>query len=164
MSEPKHIIRFREAHLKAGESIIAWGEGYIGEMMGQGDKTQHNGVLIVTGDRVVFYRKGILGEVLESIPLKKITSIERRSVLGHRTIRLHTSHDQLEFKTFHKVQEADLIQAIETGRDKGESSVVSVESLNASTEVIRKLAELRDAGVITEVEFTAKKAELLKRL
>ena len=100
--ESKHVAKFREAHLKPGEKIVAWGEGYIGEMMGSGDKTQHNGALIVTGERVVFYRKGFLGEVLETIPLPRITSIERKSMMGHRTIRMHTSHDQLEFKTFEK--------------------------------------------------------------
>ena len=31
-------------------------------------------------------------------------------------------------------------------------------------DILRKLAELRDSGVITEEEFTQKKTELLKRL
>ncbi|WP_318464765.1 PH domain-containing protein [Photobacterium leiognathi] len=81
--ESKHVTKFREKHLKPNESVIAWGDGYIGEMMGSGDKTQHNGVLIVTETLVAFYRKGFIGEVLETIPLKSITSIERKSTLGH---------------------------------------------------------------------------------
>ena len=36
--ESKHVAKFREAHLKPGEKIVAWGEGYIGEMMGSGEK------------------------------------------------------------------------------------------------------------------------------
>ncbi len=55
--------------------------------MGSGKDAQQTGALIVTNVRVAFYRKGILGEVLENIPLKAITSIERKSLLGHRTIK-----------------------------------------------------------------------------
>jgi hypothetical protein len=31
-------------------------------------------------------------------------------------------------------------------------------------EMLRRLGELRDSGVLTEAEFAAKKAELLRRL
>jgi hypothetical protein len=44
--------------------------------------------------------------------------------------------------------------------DGGAEAVASGDPL----EQIRKLAELRDAGVLTEAEFEAKKAELLRRL
>jgi len=100
--ENKHLAAFRERHLKGSESVVASAEGYIGEAMGQKDNAQHNGALVVTNERAAFYRKGFLGEVLETMELKKITSIERKSMLGHRSIRLHTSHDELEFKTFDK--------------------------------------------------------------
>ena len=69
--ESKHVINFRNSHLKSGESIISWANGYIGEAMGKGDKTQHNVVLLVTNTQVAFHRKGFLGEVLETMPLKK---------------------------------------------------------------------------------------------
>jgi hypothetical protein len=81
-------------------TVVATLEGYIGTIMGQGKNQQHNGQLIVTNQRVVFYRKGFLGEVFETIPLSKITSIEQKSFLGHRAVTLHTSHDELSFKTF----------------------------------------------------------------
>ncbi len=74
--EPKHIVKFKELHLKQNERIIAWSEGYIGNAMGKGSDTQHNGVLLVTPERVVFYRKGIMGEVIESIPLKNIVGLK----------------------------------------------------------------------------------------
>lgn len=49
---------------RCGEQIVAWGEGYIGEMMGKGKDAQHNGVLSITGSRAAFYRKGLFGEVI----------------------------------------------------------------------------------------------------
>ena len=116
MKKNKHVEKFKSNHLNPGESVIAWAEGYIGKMMGSGKDTQHNGALIVTETRVAFYRKGFIGEVIETIPLKSITSIERKSTLGHRVIRVHTSHDDLEFKTFSKASELALVEAIESGR------------------------------------------------
>jgi hypothetical protein len=157
MGESKHVTVFRNKHLKPAEEIIAWGEGYIGDMMGKGKDTQHNGVLIVSQERVVFYRKGLLGEVLETIPLKSITSIERKSLLGHRTLKIHTSHDALEFKTFDKKVDQSLSEAIETNRHTDTQKQQTGDPL----EILKKLAELRDAGIITEDEFLQKKQKIL---
>lgn len=112
----RHVGAFSARHIKTGEKIVATGFGYIGDAMGRGERAQHSGVLIVTDSRAVFYRKGFFGEIVESIPLKSIGSIERRSMLGHRTLRLHTSHDALEFKTFEADAERALAEAIDAGR------------------------------------------------
>ena len=162
-NESKHVVKFRESHLKQKEKVVAWGEGYIGEMMGSGDKTQHNGALVVTNERVAFYRKGILGEVLKTIPLNKITSIERKSIMGHRTIRMHTSHDQLEFKTFQKEKEQQLVEAIESGRKQPSETVQSSQKTDPM-DTLKKLGELKQLGVITDEEFQEKKAVLLAKL
>ncbi|NNE17799.1 MAG: hypothetical protein HKN10_04900 [Myxococcales bacterium] len=159
--ESKHVRAFSQNHLKPGESIVCSANGYIGEMMGSGDKTQHNGVLLVTGERVAFYRKGLLGEVLETIPLKSVTSIERKSLLGHRTINLHTSHDSLEFKISDKQAEQLLLDAIEAGRSAG---AAPAQPTGDHLETLKKLAELKEAGVISEEDFAAKKADLLSKL
>jgi len=165
--ESKHVVNFRKSHLKSGDKIITFADGYIGELMGTGDKTQRHGVLIITNAQAVFYRKGFLGEVLETMPLKKITSIERKSTLGFRTIVMHTSHDELAFKTLEdKAKEQALIDAIELGRE--------TETVNISTptnpptddpiEALKKLGELKAIGVITEEEFQDKKTELMSRI
>ena len=57
--ESKHVAAFRARQLKHGEQAVAWVEGYIGEMMGSGKDAQHNGALVVTDQRVAFYRKGV---------------------------------------------------------------------------------------------------------
>jgi len=158
--ESKHVVKFRGSHLNEKEKIIAWGEGYIGEVMGSGDKKQYNGVLVVTDKRVAFYRKGILGEVLETIPIEKITSIERMSMLGHRTIRMHTSNDELEFKTFSKDKELELVNSIETKRATISNPTPAPDPMDA----LKKLGELRALEVITENEFQEKKRTLLAKL
>lgn len=112
----KHVEAFKQRHIKPNEQITAFAEGYKGKAMGTGKDAQHLGALIITGERVAFYRKGFLGEIIETIPIRSITSIERQSMLGHKTIRLHTSHDALEFKTFDGTAENQVIEAIEAAR------------------------------------------------
>ncbi|RPE03098.1 hypothetical protein BBB56_06790 [Candidatus Pantoea deserta] len=168
MKSNKHVEKFTSSHLQANESVVSWAEGYIGNVMGSGKDRQYNGVLIVTDVRVAFYRKGFLGEVLENIPLKAITAIERKSMLGHRSVRIHTSHDALEFKTFSKEGETALINAIEAGRGLQKSSsegekVVAVEK-NDPFEQLKKLSELKEAGILSEEEFMVKKQEIMQKI
>jgi hypothetical protein len=164
MKENKHVSKFEANHLNPGEAVLQWGEGYIGKVMGQGKDKQHNGVLIVTGQRVAFYRKGFLGEVIETIPLKSITSIERKSTLGHRVIRIHTSHDDLEFKMFSKDAELALIEAIEAGRGVKTETPIAEPAMTHQDpyEQLKKLSELKESGIISEEEFQAKKSKLME--
>ncbi|MGE8351252.1 MAG: SHOCT domain-containing protein [Pseudomonas protegens] len=100
------------------------------------------------------------------MPLKGITSIERKSFMGHRSLRLHTSHDALEFKTFKKEKEQALFDAIEEGRHAGAQpdAPAAAPTGGDTMAALTKLGELKAAGVLTEEEFSAKQAELLARL
>ncbi|NQZ24463.1 MAG: PH domain-containing protein [Colwellia sp.] len=164
--ESKHVINFRNNHLKANEKIVAWADGYIGKTMGKGKDTQHNGSLLITNTQVAFHRKGFLGEVIETTPLKKITSVERKSTLGFRTISIHTSNDDLTFKTLvDKDKEQALIDAIEAGRETTNPIAPTASAVNDDPlEILKKLGELKVAGVLTEDEFQSKKSELLAKI
>jgi uncharacterized membrane protein len=54
--------------------------------------------------------------------------------------------------------------AIKVAQGSGKEIEAPTVSHESSVDQIRKLSELRDAGIITEVEFAAKKDELLRRL
>ena len=94
---------------------------------------------------MIFYRDGVFGETLETIPLKSITSIERKSFMGTRRVIIHTSHDQLEFKSyFNKNEEAELLEAIESGRyDNTEMPPTEPASQESNLDKLKKLAELK---------------------
>ena len=167
-ADNKHVTTFRSTKLKSGEQILAHLEGWIGEMMGKGDKTQRNGQFILTSERACFYRKGLLGEVFETIPLAKVTSVETLSRMGYRVLRLHTSHDELAFKTFEgKELFEQVYESLEQHRHQPHAGAATP-GLTAPTadpiEQLKKLGELRDAGLLTEHEFASKKADLLARL
>lgn len=158
--ETKHVRFFKEK-LKPGEEIKIFLEGYIGEIMGKGKETQHNGNLIITNERVIFYRKGILGEVLETIPVYKITSVEHISLMGHRVLTIHTSHDSLKFKTFEdKVLFEKAYNILESQRETPPSD----SQKNDPLDQIKKLSELYEAGAISKEEFEEKKAKLLDQI
>jgi hypothetical protein len=164
----KHIIAFRSAKLKPDENVQFHLEGWIGEMMGKGKDAQRNGQFVLTDQRVCFYRKGMLGEVFETIPLAKITSVETLSRMGYRVLRLHTSHDELAFKTFESKelfdQVYDRLEEVRHGETQTTEPKAQSGGANDIAEQLKKLAELRDVGILTEDEFSAKKAELLARL
>lgn len=169
--EPKHIVKFKELHLKQNERIIAWSEGYIGNAMGKGSDTQHNGVLLVTPERVVFYRKGIMGEVIESIPLKNINSLERQSALMKHTIFIYSSGNEIEFKSFNKEDNEKLVSEIEKAQENSGSAPAkaiapekSAETKEDVYEQLKKLGELKQLGILNEQEFTEKKAMLMSRI
>ena len=161
--DTKHVVTFKSTKLMADETVVSFLVGYIGEMMGKGDKTQRHGTLIVTNQRVAFYRKGIFGEILETIPIENISSIETSSMMGHRVLTFHTSNDELKFKTF---ESADLTKKVydyvETERQKTPPGA-SQATLDPVSQ-IRALAELRDSGILTEEEFQTKKLALLSKI
>jgi hypothetical protein len=161
-----HVVAFEKAKTKPGENVVECLEGYIGEMMGSGAKAQHNGALIITNERVIFYRKGWFGEVFETIPLSALTSVEHKSLLGHRQLTLHTSHDELSFKTFEKAEQFDkAYNAIEQGRAKpGTPAVPASAAAPDPLAQLKALGELHKSGVITAEEFEAKKAALMARI
>jgi len=159
-----HIRTFRQEKLMPGETLVGHLEGWIGEKMGQGERIRHNGQFILTNERVCFYRKDPFEEVFETIPLSKISSVETLSLMGYRVLRLHTAHDDLEFKTLEpKTLFDEVLAQLERLRNE-DYSVASTAPAESITDQIKKLGELRDGGLLTEDEFNAKKAELLARL
>lgn len=91
-----HGRAFVAKHLKAGETIVAAEHAYVGKLMGKGGDRQQNGELLVTTDRVAFYRKRLFGgEILRTIPIDKISAVDRQSNAVWAWIEIHTSHEKI---------------------------------------------------------------------
>ena len=162
----KQIGTFRREKLMPGETLEGHLEGWIGEKTGKGGPSQHNGHFVLTSERACFYSEAPFEEVFETIPLSKITSVETLSLMGYRVLRLHTAHDDLEFKTVEPKAHFDkvLVQLERLRNEPAGGSRAPAASAEFIVDHIRKLGELRDAGLLTDDEFNAKKAELLARL
>lgn len=80
-------------------------------------------------------------------------------------LRLHTSHDDLAFKTFEaKDVFDDLYQKLEALRHGPAIDRPKSAPVDSPADLLSRLGQLRDAGVLTEEEFKAKKAEILARI
>ena len=114
--------------------------------MGQGEQIRHNGQFVLTSERVCFYRRGPFEEVFETIPLSKISSVETLSLMGYRVLRLHTAHDDLEFKTHEPKSLFDeVLGHLESLRNEPADQLYSATAPAESiTDQIKKLGELRD--------------------
>jgi hypothetical protein len=103
-----HTRHFRNLHLKVGETIIVWAIGYIGKI--GGCCSWHNGVLVVTNERAVFFRKRIIGKILIEIPLDEITRVDRIPRFGLTRINVYNGKKVFEFK--HAYSEANEIKLV----------------------------------------------------
>ena len=155
----KHAASFKQKHLSEGEEVIYWASamrhGTIGE-----------GIAVLTNSRFVFYRSGMLIETIEPWSLTKINSVEARKGLIQYDLRLFTGNDTIWiYSTNKKDMEVlssllnDEVNRINSEFDR-EFGVNDFDPLQK----LKKLADLRDAGIVSEEEFSAKKAELLKRI
>ena len=126
---------------------------------------QHDGQFVLTNKRACFYSEAPFEEIFETIPLSKITSVETSSLMGYRVLRVHTAHDDLEFKTLESKDLFDNVVAnLERLRNEPTGYFVApTASADVVADQIKKLSELRDAGLLTNDEFNTKKAELLAR-
>ena len=148
------------------ETLEADIKGWLDRETGQGGVIQHDGQFVLTNKRACFYSEAPFEEIFETIPLSKITSVETSSLMGYRVLRVHTAHDDLEFKTLEPKALFDNVLAhLERLRNEpAGGSVRQTASAESVTDQIKKLGELRDAGLLTNDEFNTKKAELLARL
>jgi hypothetical protein len=94
----EHIGIFRQEKLMPDETLEADIKGWLDKKTGQG-VIQHDGQFVLTNKRACFYSEAPFEEIFETIPLSKITSVETSSLMGYHVLRVHTAHDDLEFKT-----------------------------------------------------------------
>ena len=151
-------------HLDEGETIIASCGGlYKAKVLGT--DSVRKGILLATEKRVVFFGKKFGGDDLESFPLSNVSAIEMsKHWFSGPAINMKMSGNTAEVT---HLNEGDPDAVVKYVRDHmGESSAAPVAAPVADDipAQIQKLASLKDAGILTEEEFTTKKAELLAKM
>ncbi|MEO7722384.1 MAG: SHOCT domain-containing protein [Pseudolysinimonas sp.] len=123
---------------------------------------------VVTG---VGFVTGFRNKNTDMVPIRQVSSITSKKGLGINTVvTVNTSGGALEFRTSHKeaASAKDLVQRLMLQASQPQQVVVqaaaSAPAAESVTDQLQKLASLRDAGILTEEEFTAKKTELLARM
>ncbi|MBV4438584.1 PH domain-containing protein [Clostridium tyrobutyricum] len=123
-----------------------------------------------TNKRIIFLDKGmVFGLKQKEIPLEKINSIGQKRGLLLGKIEIWDGASKILIDSIDKDTLKPMIDAINSAREalKSEDRPQSSNNITAQEDIplqIKKLAELKDQGILTEEEFTKKKTELLSKM
>jgi hypothetical protein len=165
VSKIEKLLAGAQDHLDAGEEVLEAVQGTY-EVKIMGSDSYRSGILLATDRRVVFYAKKLTGFDLESFPYQNISSIEMGKKLTGHHLTFFASGNRVSMKHINDLKRLDGFLEIVRGRMNGGAQPISVPTFDGPDVVdqIKRLGELRDSGVLTELEFEEKKADLLKRL
>ncbi|PRX90842.1 SHOCT domain-containing protein [Allonocardiopsis opalescens] len=155
-------IRRLVEHLWDGETV---------ERLAAGSYGGGTGLLVLTGRRLLFIRDGWTGQVSEDFPFEKISSVQWAGGLLLGKLVVFASGNKAEIGQLDKTDGRAIADAVRGRLSGGSAPAAPAPQAPAAAaaaddvyEALRKLGELRDAGIVTADEFDAKKAELLRRV
>ncbi|MDJ0401324.1 PH domain-containing protein [Rhodococcus rhodochrous] len=138
--------------------------------LAQGIYDNNQGMLVLTTQRLFFFDKSILGAKVEEFDITAIGSLGHSKRMGGEVISISISGRSADIKQVAHGRAETFIQAfrkVKADLAAPSAPVPAVTHASAVPDIadqIKKLAELRDLGVVTEAEFEAKKADLLARM
>lgn len=183
MAKIDKLLEQAKAHLNPGEQVAAAVQGTY-EVRILGPDSVRTGVLIATDSRIVFYAKRLGGYDLESFLFGNVSSFEQsKGLMGHaisffasgNKVSMKWINDAAAMQQFVNVVRASMQpegtspRVNMPGRDVAQPVTSAPAAHSASDhasiiDAIARLGDLHQAGVLSQDEFSAKKAELLARL
>jgi len=168
---PKRQEWLRKKSEKARTDLEKYGVDLAGCLIWDDNFDKDNGYeyLLVFPDRVEYISKGVpgvfgrKGRGTEVIPVDRISSVSTRKTTLWTYVNITTSGQTIEFKSNEWMGPALKAKILEL-TNAPKSSPSTVVTAPDPVEQLAKLAELHKAGVLTEEEFSTKKAELLKKI
>jgi len=154
----KREIKRLPDHLHEGELVHRICTGSYGG--GQG-------ILVLTDRRLLFLKDGMMKQTSEDLPFDRIGSIQWSSGLATGKVQATVAGNKVEVTSVAKADGKALVDDVRTRLSGAASAAPGSAAAPApavvvdEAEQLRKLAELRDAGILTEEEFSAKKAQIL---
>ena len=160
-SDRKNLEAIKE-HLDEGESVVQWCSGlFETEMLGQ--DTKNSGIFAATQTRAILFGKKMFGYDMESFPLTKITAIEMSKGMIGKKINLKMSGNTAKMTMISQGDPDAFVAYIRENMGEKAAAPAALAADDIPTQ-IQKLASLKDAGILTEEEFSTKKAELLAKM
>lgn len=159
INKAKHV-------LTEGEKILDVTTG-MGSVRRMGDETKRNGALLVTDKRVIFFTKKLGGYEMSDHVYSMLTAVDYKKGIVYGNVNLSASGDHYHISMVPKNDVERVAQCIRSqmGAIKAHSSDGNVSPANVNIPLqIKKLALLHEQGILTDNEFSSKKAELLARM
>ena len=138
-----------------------------GSYEGTNSRSASIGVLVATDRRAVFVDKGMLGSLtVEDFPYSAIQSVEASTGMALGSIVIKSAGGSEKISGINKGSTHELANLIRSkAREFQATSAMATATAVAppvsTADELLKLAQLRDAGVLTDEEFAAQKAKLL---
>lgn len=159
----KRELRNLASHLHDGEIV---------RRIAQGTYENNQGILVLTDVRLLFLFHGIMGQAKEDFPLKLISSVQTKTGFASGELKIFVSGNNAVISSVINTDLAPLADALREGMAKQHAPVPAPVPLPAASrpaetdpfEAMQKLASLRDAGILTDDEFEAKKRNILDRM
>lgn len=139
-------------------------EGETCEMVLKGTYGGGNGILALTNQRIMFLKEGIINSKSEDFPLKNVSSIQFKKGTLFGSITIFASGNKAEIGNLDKVNGQDFVDEVRQRISAVASSPVNAPPAPTAPDPLdqlKKLAELRDAGVLTPEEFAVQKTKIL---
>ena len=158
----REAIQNVRTELRRDERVVALVQGAIDD--------RASSVAVLTTKRLFFYKKGVMSSSFEEFPLKAISSMTLKKAMTGEAIEITASNAKAKITTImHGYGEAFVRAYWELtaapSADVSTSAAAPAEGTQPDVLAqLEQLGKLHAAGVLTEVEFAAKKAELLARL
>ena len=158
----KLLARARE-HFDEGEQPLQTVLGaYETSIMGK--DTDRTGILVATDHRLLFYAKKLTGYDFEALPYGNISSMEMgKGLMGHK-VSFFASGNSCKMKWISVGDVRAFVDTVNARMAAPKSSAdPASERPMDPVDQLERLGKLHAAGVLTDEEFSAKKAEMLAR-
>lgn len=132
--------------------------------LAQGVYADRQGMLVLTTQRLFFFDKSLLGAKVEEFDFSAIGSLGFSKRLGGEAIDISISGRSAQISQVAHGRAETFIAAFRAMRSGAPTTNAQSAPVPDLADQIRKLGELRDAGILTDEEFVNKKAELLARM
>lgn len=139
--------------------------------LAQGIYDKRQGMLVLTTQRLFFFDKGFLGAQVEEFDFKAIGSLGFGKKMSGETIDISISGRSAQISQVAHGRGETFIAAFRRVRDAataaaapGPTVIQQAAPAPDLADQIRKLSDLHAAGILTDEEFVAKKADLLARM
>ena len=162
----KRELRKLQEHIWPGETVERMATGAYGGGLG---------LLVMTDKRLIFLKEGMLSSTLEDFPFDKITSIQWSTGMLTGKIQIFLSGNKGEITNVDKTDGKAIAEAVRA-RISNLAAPPPAAHLPSTPpppetpvtpsplELMQQLEQMRNAGLISEDEYAAKKADILSRM
>ena len=141
---------------------ILWDDEEVQDVV-QGFYSGGNGILVATDRRLVFVDKGMIyGFKVEDFPHDKISSLQYETGLMFGTITIFASGNKAVIANIQpKLQARVFAEGVRARISQPKADIAANAKQPSGLDDLERLAALKEKGVITEEEFSAKKRQIL---